>query len=188
MKVVMWNVRGINSPNKQHILKCCILTSKAKLTLVQETKLNQSKIGYLQRKLGYLEWEVVLAVGASGGLGVIWDPRRVTIKHISSNKFRMCLSVRHLSCSINFILFNIYGPISTHLEWNYFIGGDFNVILDLSKKMGRLRREPQALIEFRNWINYHNMIDIRIDNGTFTWNNRRRGFNNIVKRSDRFFF
>ncbi|GLJ41464.1 hypothetical protein SUGI_0858130 [Cryptomeria japonica] len=71
MKVLTWNVRGLNAPNKKRILKHCILASKPELTLIQETTLNQFEIGVFKKKLGHIEWEVIPAVGASGGLGII---------------------------------------------------------------------------------------------------------------------
>lgn len=65
MKVLTWNVRGLNTPNKQRILKHCIFASKIDIALIQEMKLSQSKIGIFRKKLGLLELDAIPAMGAS---------------------------------------------------------------------------------------------------------------------------
>lgn len=41
---------------------------------------------------------------------------------------------------------------------------------------------------FGEWVKNNNLMDIRINNGTFIWNNRRLGFGHIAEKLDRFFF
>lgn len=39
MKVVSWNVRGLNAPSKQRLVKHCLSSFSPELVLLQETKL-----------------------------------------------------------------------------------------------------------------------------------------------------
>ena len=42
-------------------------------------------------------------------------------------------------------------------------------------------------LEFKAWIDKHCMVDIPINNGSFTWNNRRKDADYIAEKLDRFF-
>ena len=52
------------------------------------------------------------SVGASGGLGVFWNPKKVLLSCL--NHFPNCISssVKSLKSNLQFILINVYGPIS----------------------------------------------------------------------------
>ncbi|GLJ22817.1 hypothetical protein SUGI_0430120 [Cryptomeria japonica] len=69
---------------------------------------------------------------------------------------------------------------------DYIICGDFNTISSLAEKSGGCSREPQSLVDFKDWTFQNNLTDIQTDNGVFTWTNRRSGFSMVAKRMDRF--
>ena len=71
MNVITWNVRGLNAPNKQRLLKHCISNTKIDIFLFQEDKLSSLEMGKLSRSLGWREVRDSLAKGALGGLALI---------------------------------------------------------------------------------------------------------------------
>ncbi|GLJ15813.1 hypothetical protein SUGI_0260790 [Cryptomeria japonica] len=87
MKLITWNVRGINASNKQCILKRFIFKVKAEITIIQETKLDSDGGESFGKCLGSFNWLGIPAVGASGGLGIIWDPRRISLVILKNNRF-----------------------------------------------------------------------------------------------------
>lgn len=112
--------------------------------------------------------------------------------------------MRSIKNSLIFFLINIYGPISTigkrevwaevesfmtqNTNINYILGGDYNVIVDLAKKYGGIQVESKTQKEFKLWVGNNSLLDVRMINGKFTWNNRKIGNNFIVGKLDRFFF
>ena len=114
----------------------------------------------------------------------------------------MSSRVASLKNSLDFLLINIYSPtptqdkitvwqeISTFLsnqpEKIVFIGGDFNAIMSKEEKYGGTQAPSQATKEFKSWAESNMLADIPTKNGTFTWNNRRKDFNYIAERLDRF--
>lgn len=144
------------------------------------------------------------ARGASGGLGIIWNPRSILFCPIAGNRNWLLGKVISKLSKLSFTLINIYGPIpdaGKHKVWSeisfmmgldpsspVILGGDFNAILNLSEKKGGIRREPQSLKDFREWVAHNNLIDIETSNGVYTWYNRRSGFTQIAERLDRFLF
>ena len=113
MKITTWNVRGLNDPNKKIILKQNLNKFELDIFLIQETKLNKFEGLNLGKKLG--NWSCIMheSVGASSGLGVIWNHRKISLDILSSNNNWICGLVNNIKSNIKLILFNIYGPIST---------------------------------------------------------------------------
>lgn len=66
------------------------------------------------------------------------------------------------------------------------MGGDFNVILELSEKSGGIRNVSQPILGFRTFVVKCGLLDCPTKNGTFMWTNRRKDFTSIVEILDRF--
>ena len=77
--------------------------------------------------------------------------------------------------------------ISNFQDNPFLIGGDFNTIVDLDEKIGGIHHLPQSSLFFKACIEKHDMIDVPINNGSFTWNNKRKYSTYITKKLDRFF-
>ena len=74
MKLTTWNARGLNAPSKKHLLKRNLTLFDIDILLLQETKLNKEERQKLGQKLGKWKIELQHSQGASGGLGIIWNP------------------------------------------------------------------------------------------------------------------
>lgn len=109
MKVITWNVRGLNAPKKQKILVHLMRRVEVDIMMLQEMKLGMEKI---KRKLG--GWEVVCepSVGASVGLDILWNPRKVNFNRLGGGKYWIGGKVKILNEALEFVLINIYGPVS----------------------------------------------------------------------------
>ncbi|XP_057852807.1 uncharacterized protein LOC131063048 [Cryptomeria japonica] len=96
--------------------------------------------------------------GSVGGLGIIWKPNLVEVTPIRKRRNWMACRVQIRFSSLDFVLWNVYGPTPTIDEakvWDelsqgicsyknekFIFVGDFNAILDLSEKSeGRGRWE-----------------------------------------------
>lgn len=56
MKIVTWNIRGLNAPNKQRIIKRNLKIINADIILLQETKLNKDVGKKFNNKMGALNY------------------------------------------------------------------------------------------------------------------------------------
>jgi exonuclease III len=75
MKLISWNVRGLNAPSKHKMLKKRINQEKAEVVLIQETKCDKVTMIRITKKIWKnCEVEVVDSEGALGGLVILWDP------------------------------------------------------------------------------------------------------------------
>lgn len=67
------------------------------------------------------------------------------------------------------------------------VGGDFNeILLDREKKGGRAKPLSQ-LLAFRDAIEACGLSEVRSVGSLFTWDNRRKGYDNVKEKPDRAF-
>eukprot|EP00253_Pinus_taeda_P024375 PITA_24375 len=90
----------------------------------------------------------VEAQGASGGLAILWDARKIQLTNIHANK--------------SFIQANF------HL-----IGGDFNMIANSEEKIGGRCRPNKDGSLLKDFIQSNWLIDLPTANGLYTWMNKR---------------
>jgi exonuclease III len=203
MIVLSWNVRGLNSGPRQKAVRELIRRQSPDVVFLQETKLSVENMQGLISKL----WrngdsQSIGAHGASGGLVCLWNPRRVQPLWWISSRSSMSMIATCLETGEVILFSNIYAPIDfqgkqflwSHIRlvrsmmpfYPWIMAGDFNAICELDEKSGGIGRlEPSALL-LRDNINSLNLVDIKPNNGRFTWNNRRVGESWIAERLDRF--
>ncbi|XP_059073249.1 uncharacterized protein LOC131874050 [Cryptomeria japonica] len=202
MKIVSWNVRGLNAPNKQRLVKRCLSSFSPKLVLLQETKLGDAELASFGNRLGFRKITGTPSIGASRGLAIIWDPHSILLSPLVSNLNWMSGRVTCLKNNLDFVIVNMYGPIlnddkkrvweeiknfTSTLSQVCFIGGDFNAILHQHEKQGGSSNNAWASLDFADWIHRSGMLEINMVKDAFTWNNWRLGFSNIAEKMDRFF-
>ncbi|XP_059067732.1 uncharacterized protein LOC131858499 [Cryptomeria japonica] len=203
MKFPTWNVRGYNAPDNRRLIKRGFDQAKPKVICIQETKLDREAVacisGVRQRWSGHF----VDSDGASGGLGILWNPLVVQVEVVSSSKHWQVVKVISKTMDFSCFLFNIYGStlvvdkcrlwedISKHLEevrpHLAIIAGDFNATLSFLEKRGGARRLNRSQLDFQSFVNGNALFEVAAKGGNFTWMNRHRGFSNIAEKIDRFF-
>lgn len=72
MKIISWNLRGLNNPHKHDIIRNMIRDSNLDSFLIQETKMSREKDESLKFfKHGKINGGS--SEGASGGIATIWN-------------------------------------------------------------------------------------------------------------------
>ena len=165
MKLTTWKARGLNAPSRKRLLKHNIKYFNSNVILIQESKLNSVEIDKFIKMLGVWCSLFQVSLGASRGLGMLWDPRKVNIKILNCSKNWISGKVQSLKSDLNFTIINVYdlvnntnkqlvcneiGQFLDSLENELFIlGGDFNMILDINEKIGGSQVLSQALRDFK---------------------------------------
>ena len=81
IKILSWNVRGVNDSDKTKVIKNLIRTNRVDLVCLQETKVQDMNIEMV-RSLGvgrFLKWIALNAEGSAGGILLFWDKRRINM-------------------------------------------------------------------------------------------------------------
>ena len=151
MKIISWNIRGSNGPQKRRLLKRKISSEKPAIILLQETKCSYEEIS----QYGPWIWRgcsivAVDAQGASGGLAILWDPGQVSLSNFLTTRRSISADFQVIGAGGKGYLTNVYGPNNmgekkgflSSLEWIYqsmqgkpwIVGGDFNMIKSITEK------------------------------------------------------
>ena len=112
LKILSWNVRGVNDKNKRKVIKALIKLQRVDLVCLQETKI-QDISQKVVHNLGvgrFLGWGAVSARGAAGGVVVFWDNRVLELVGMEVGLFS--ISCRFKNCEDGFlwIFTRVYGP------------------------------------------------------------------------------
>ncbi|XP_057818721.2 uncharacterized protein LOC131031588 [Cryptomeria japonica] len=203
MKFLTWNVRGYNTPNKRRLIKRGFDQVKLEVICIQETKLGRDDaarvFGVRQRWFGsFVELE-----GASGGLGIFWNPLAIQMDVVSCSKHWQMVKVNSKIMNFSCFLINVYGPTLAMDKCRLWeditklltkvrptlaiVAGDFNATLSFSDKRGGVGRMCRTQSDFQSFVNSNTLFEVVAKGGNFTWTNRQRIFSNIAEKLDRFF-
>ncbi|PPD96734.1 hypothetical protein GOBAR_DD06239 [Gossypium barbadense] len=139
------------------------------------------------------------AEGKSGGLVLMWkDSSKVDIQSYSSNHIDAMVHNEDVEPVWFTGFYGNADPNKRQCSWNmlrrvgrsvkekWIIGGDFNAILDNAEKEGGRRKLIALMEDFCEIVNKLSMVDLKTDNGWFTWVNNREGLAMGKERLDRF--
>ena len=101
LKIMSWNVRGVNNRDKRKVLKAFIRSKKADIACMQETKIQNMSVGIV-RSLGvgrFLDWGTVDAEGFAGGILDFWDKRVVELVDMETWIFSVSCCFRNCTDS-----------------------------------------------------------------------------------------
>ena len=79
LKLISWNVRGLNEVDKRIQIRNLLRSWKADIVCLQETKLEWISRGTVRSiwSCPYVDWLYLGSDGASGGILLMWDSRVV---------------------------------------------------------------------------------------------------------------
>jgi exonuclease III len=203
MKIISWNIRGLNGRSKQKMLRELIIVETPDVVLLQETKCTSEDI---DRLLPYC-WRQGRAVsidatGTAGGVAILWNTNVVLMENFYTTRWSITAEYRLIGSNKPGHLTSVYGPASPrdkqaflrslrylssltkHDRW--ILGGDFNIIRSLEEKKGGSRRLDQDSCDFNSLIDELRLIDLEANNDIHTWTNRRTGVHQIACKLDRF--
>lgn len=151
MKIISWNIRGLNNPHKHDIIRNMIRDSNPDIFLIQETKMSREKVESLKfLKNGNISRGSF--EGASRGIATIWNLNTVKGQVIIQESNFSCIKFKHLKDGFSWVLTNIYAPNTLkarnsfwkrirqaresfkNLSW--MVMGDFNMPLKEEEKFG----------------------------------------------------
>ncbi|XP_057859072.1 uncharacterized protein LOC131067930 [Cryptomeria japonica] len=201
MKLRSWNLRGLNSPEKNYSLKQCIATNKVDIILIQEVKMTYQNFATLVDSIWLgSDFSYSKVEGASGGITTLWNKSKLDGHDVGlSHSF---LTTRFTMNNFSSYFFNICTPntrygqalvweeittfMTNNRETMFMLAGDFNTPLFPFEKLGGLTDYSDSMLDFANFIRNNEIFDLDLQGNPFTWSNNRKGSNLIQVRLDRF--
>lgn len=152
MNLTNWNIRGLGSKRKQRNLSNIIKEEKPDTVFIQETKCSIDKIREIHNKwIIKYEYIEVKADKTAGGILTLWKPQKLGILDAKASRNYLSMVIQPLGDKEVYLITNVYGPpkledklrLLSSLEelreiypvMPWILGGDFNMIKSLTKKM-----------------------------------------------------
>jgi len=199
-KILIWNVRGLNSTARQDSLRTLVEASRSDIVCIQETKISTSARRVILSALGtdFSEFAELPSVGASGGILVAWRRHLGTAGacHVNNNSVTVQL------CPVNGVswwLTCVYGPQGMDEKIQFLqelrdirggcpdpwvLVGDFNLIYkEEDKNNDNYNRAMMG--RFRRLINDLAIKEIPLHGRKYTWSNQQN--NPTLVKLDRVF-
>ena len=179
LKLLSWNVRGANNPDKRNVIRNFIRSQRVDLVCLQETKIQEmSSVDARSFGVGRLaEWKVVEAEGIAGGILVFWDTRKLELVEAEIGQFS-----KNVEDGFLWAFTRVYGPVKRCKRESFWeelgslkglwegpwcIGGDFNMVLSPKERnsVGRLSHCMRRFVEVLNELG---LRDLPLQGGPFT--------------------
>jgi len=203
MIIISWNIRGLNSKGKQRYMKEKLKKDRPSIMILQETKISVQQLeGIISNSK--LQYKVMGqdAIESAGGIAILWNPNEIIFEDWTSMTRILIGMGRIVGTKERVVISGVYGPHipgerenfiknmqviqRLYSETAWIVGGDFNLIRSLEEKKGGIRKPDQYMEMFNDMICNLRLVDTPTINRVYTWNNRRRGKNQISSRLDRF--
>ena len=112
IKILCWNVRGLNDFEKRKLIKGVVRNQKLDLVCLLETKVKEMS-QQMVNSVGvgrFLNWASVDARGVVGGL-FFWDNRVLEILKVESEGYSISVHFRNCADGFSWIFSGVYGPV-----------------------------------------------------------------------------
>ena len=176
IKILSWNVRGVNDSDKRKVIKNLIRTNRVDLVYLQETKVQEMNVDMV-RNLGvgrFLNWIALNAEGSAGGILLFWDKRRINMVDSMVGSFSVSHLFKMAEDRFQWAFTGVYGSVEKNLReifweelgsikgiWEepWCMGGDFNAVIyhEERSKGGRIEN---SLRRFANILNDLGLRDL----------------------------
>ena len=189
--IFSWNVRGLNDHAKRDSVRHTILSTKASIVCLQETKISSWSNVVLKEtvgaKLANQSFQLP-SLGTSGGILIAADPDFFDMTLLPSSA-AYSLSVRISSRLEDEVwdLTGVYGPqlenekmiflselryIQSIVRPEWILLGDFNMIRRAREKnKGSINR--RVMRQFNNTIDDLHLLEFELTDRAFTWSNEQ---------------
>ncbi|KAK1310312.1 hypothetical protein QJS10_CPA08g00962 [Acorus calamus] len=197
MDCLFWNIRGVNSKEKQIDVKNFLARHSSPIISLVETKVALSNAVLIKNRI--LPQYQLLNPSLNGRIWLLWQQSVVDIELLSySDQFLHC-KVKPTSSQASFYHTTIYGSNNAaerislwrdlralaqgigNAQW--IMGGDFNEVRYSHEKMGGRRAHTRRMDKFNDCISECSLQDLKALGSHFSWSNHQT--NRIVCKLDR---
>ena len=185
LRILTWNIRGLNNPRKRKVLKNLLHDWKVDVVCLQESKLDVVDQRLIRSLWGnvYVGWEALPTMNTAGGIILMWDKRVLEKIDVHVGEFSVSCHWRSLDDDFVWTRTGVYGPnldpmrnffwdelLWLRNRWTspWYLFRDFNIVRFPSEQLG-CTSFSSAMTDFSDFIDMANLIDLPLLGGPFTW-------------------
>ena len=109
MKIISWNIRGLNGAHKQEIIRNLIRDQRPDILMIQETKMKKGFLGKIKFR-NLMSGEASNSDGASGGLLTLFNTKFFRMESSCNEGNILFCNFFHIPSNDCWFLLNLYAP------------------------------------------------------------------------------
>ena len=204
LRILNWNVRGLNSAARREAVKIMIQQSNPTLICLQKTKLGSIDhllaVDFLGQRFSNF-FECIPADETRGGVLIAWDQDFLEGELMDRRLYCLSLKMTLKLENSSFFITSVYGPASNNsTDKDVFLNelrasqpaandpwvclGDFNLIYQARDK-NNCNINRSHMRKFRQALDACELLEIVLQNKKYTWSNGQR--NPVLVHLDRVF-
>ena len=185
LRLLSWNVRGLNNPRKREVCKNLLKEWKCDIVCFQETKVSSIDVAFVQSLWGspFIDWAVLDAMQTSREVLLIWDKRVFEKLDVIVGQFFVSVLLRGVVDDFVWACTGVYGlndngqrftlweelsQVCARWPMAWCLVGDFNIIKYPSESLGCESFSP-AMFAFSDFIENNSLVDLPLEGASFTW-------------------
>ncbi|KAM3730327.1 hypothetical protein ACB098_12G079000 [Castanea mollissima] len=185
LKILSWNVRGLNNFHKREVVKNLLKELKGDVICLQEIKLDSTNSTIVKSLWGnpFVDWAALDAIHTAGGFWLAWDRRVFEKVDYFVGRFSVSVLLKGVVDGFQWVCSGVYGPTvdstrnemrveldSKRSRWSsaWCLIGDFNIISYAVERLG-CNSFSSAMFKFSYFTEKHNMVDLPLVGGDYTW-------------------
>ncbi|KAJ0971107.1 hypothetical protein J5N97_019066 [Dioscorea zingiberensis] len=202
IKLLCWNCRGSANPKTVARIRALMRNLKPDVMCLVETRADENRALKLCEKFTkHWEWAAIPAIGMSGGIITLWNPRVGQVTPIAFSRFSLHLVISTTAKPKEWVFSIVYNSQNIYLQkflWHelsaistlnlpWIISGDFNAILNSEEhRGGSFSNYSVKAKHFNDFINSNHLFDLGFFGPSFTWCNNQNGLARRWARLDLF--
>lgn len=187
MKVICWNIQGLENKQALFEVKFLIRSHQPDLIFLLETLVNDSNISKILPQLGFDHYDFVSPVNHFGGIAVLWSNGNIHASILLKEQRAIHMMVHDTTYASNSILSGIYAPAQNRekdvfwdqlTQMNKIIDipccliGDFNELVCLNDKLGGPTPNFNRFQRLNKFLACVNAETLQVSGNYFTWKKR----------------
>lgn len=118
IKIVSWNIRGLNGAHKQEIIRNLIRDQCPDILMIQETKMKKDILRNI-RFSSFMSGVASDAEGAFGGVLTLFSTKNFRVEVVFNEDNILLCHVHHIQPNEKWFLLNLYAPNKKRERNNY---------------------------------------------------------------------
>ncbi|XP_075081553.1 uncharacterized protein LOC142166363 [Nicotiana tabacum] len=196
MKLVTWNIRGLNKIYKQKELNKFLNENKVGIVAIVEHRVkHQVAVKFVNKVAVEWNWSFNYQHTGKGRIWVLWNPTYFDFTILRTHEQFMHGLVKVYSLQMEFYFTDVYGLhtiqdmkvlweelncITQTMSDPWLLMGDFNVVLSVEDRVNGTPIQEAKSRDFKNFLQVTGVMEMKVEGRTFAWTN-----NHVYIRFDR---
>ena len=202
MNILLWNCRGALGLDFRRRVLDMMVNHFPSIMIIIETRLGGDRATKIIEELPFDGFFTTETIGYVGGLWLLWKRDEVDVFVLLAMEQEIHATVKVRNSNLTWLISPIYASpclVERKILWSnlskvaqlhklpWLLLGNFNEVLCGKEKFGGRRINLNIALEFKDFLDACNFLDLGFSGPKFTWSNLRQITDLVLEHIDRCF-